>query len=76
MKRILNEDSRENTLVHVVMRGSDGEEYECVGVLMREDEDTIRIAFNAKDDVVVDYYDIQKRDVISIEVIDVPKLFS
>ena len=41
MKRILNEDSRENTLVHVVMRGSDGEEYECVGVLMREDEDMI-----------------------------------
>ena len=31
---------------------------------------TIRVAFNAKNDTVVDYLDIKKSDILSIESID------
>lgn len=69
-KKLLDKNNPENTLAHVVFRGKFNEEYECVGVLMREEKDLIRIAFGAKNDKVVDYLDIKRPDIISIDVLD------
>ncbi len=71
-KKLLNEDSFENTFVHVVMHEEKGgiAEYECVGVLMEENENIIRLAFNAKNDKVVDDLKINRSDIVSIEILD------
>ena len=71
-KKLLNEDNPENTFVHVVMRDEKSVEmeYECVGVLMEENENIIRVAFNAKNDKVVDDLTINRSDIVSIEVLD------
>jgi len=74
MKKLLDENNPENTLVRVVLRGDDNEEYECVGVLFKEEEDMVRVVFNAKDDKVVDYLDIKRSDIISINVLDPSKI--
>lgn len=73
-KKLLDEHNPENTVVHVVFRGSDNKEYECIGVLMREGEGTIRVAFSAKDDKVVDFLDIKRSDIISIDIMDPSKI--
>ncbi len=70
MKKLLDENNPENTVVHVVLRASDNEEYECVGVLMREEKDLIRVVFTAKNDKVVDYLDIKRSDILSIDIVD------
>ena len=72
MQKLLDENNPENTIVHVVMREdkSSDTEYECVGVLMEENENMVRVAFNAKNDKVVDDLVIPRLDVISINVLD------
>ena len=70
MEKILNENNSENTVVYVVFRASDKEEYECAGVLMREEKDSIRVAFNAKNGKIKDWLDIKQTDIISINVLD------
>lgn len=74
IKKLLDENNPENTIVHVVLRASDNEEYECVGALMREEEETIRVAFNAKNDEVVDFLDIKRSEIVSIDVVDPSKI--
>lgn len=74
MQKLLNENNHENTIVRVVMRADDKLEYECIGVLFREDESSIRIVFTAKDDNVVDYLDIKRSEIISIDIIDPSKI--
>lgn len=71
-KKLLDENNSENTIVHVVMHGekADDAEYECVGVLMEENKNIIRVAFNAKNDKVVDDLKINRSNIISIEVLD------
>ena len=72
MKKFPDEFNSENTIVHVVMRENKNDDtaYECVGALMKEDEGNIRVAFNAKNDVVLDDLDIPKSDIISIDILD------
>ncbi len=72
MQKLLDENNPENTIVHVVMREdkSSDTEYECVGVLMEENENMVRVAFNGKNDKVVDDLVIPRLDVISINVLD------
>ncbi len=70
MKELLGSNKSDNTIVHIIMRGSDNKEYECVGVLVREAGDMLRVGFNAKNDKVVDYLDIKISDVISIDTLD------
>lgn len=74
MQKLLNENNHENTIVRVVMRADDKLEYECIGVLFREDESSIRIVFTAKDDNVVDYLDINRSEIMSIDIIDPSKI--
>ncbi len=72
IKKILNENNPENTIVHVVFYfkfNEKREECECVGVLVREDVNSIRVAFNAKKDETVDYLDIERSDIINIDVL-------
>ncbi|NNM83954.1 hypothetical protein HKL94_01940 [Candidatus Parcubacteria bacterium] len=74
MKKLLNPNTSENTIVHIAMRGSDKNEYECVGVLVREEAKSIRVGFNAKNDIIMDYLDIPKPDILSIEVMNPAKI--
>ncbi len=70
MENLLNKNNPENTIVRVVFRGSDGKEYECAGVLIKEEDDMIHVAFNAVDDAVKDYLDIQKRNILNIQIVN------
>lgn len=69
-KKLLDPNNPENTIVRVVFRGSAGDEYECAGVLVREERDVIRVAFNAVNDDVVDFLDINREDLIDMQVVD------
>lgn len=63
----------ENKIVHIVFVSSKHPElgeYECVGVLIKDEKDMVRVCFNAKDVVVKDYLDIQRSDIVSIDIID------
>jgi hypothetical protein len=60
----------ENTIVEVLFTGSDGNIYNCVGVLLRESDKKIRVAFNAINDVVKDYLDIDKDDIVSVHFVE------
>jgi len=69
-KKLLNEDDKENCVVHITFRAVDKKEYECVGVLMKETKKIIQVAFNAKNDKVAkDYLDIKISDIISINIL-------
>ena len=61
--------SDENAIVYVKMWGEDGNEYECVGILMKDESQYIRIAFNAHNDVAKDDLVIQKKDIIHIRIL-------
>ncbi|MBI2046211.1 MAG: hypothetical protein HYT28_02230 [Parcubacteria group bacterium] len=79
MKKLLDKNNPENTVVHVVMRGKDKKEYECVGVLMEETDDIIRVAFNAKtinkdEDEIIDDIKIKRSDIINIDIFDSSKI--
>lgn len=74
MKKLLDKNNPENTIVKVVFLGSDKRKYECVGVLTKDEENLIRVAFNAKDDVVVDYLDIKKSDIVNIKILNSSKI--
>jgi hypothetical protein len=71
-KKLLDANNPENTIMHIVMRDekTGNTEYKCVGVLMEENENIIRVAFNAKNDVVVDDLTIKRENIVSIEVLD------
>ena len=73
-KKILSKDNPSNTFVHVVLRDRDNNRYDCVGVLVREDDDMIRVTFTAKDDTVVDYLDINRSEILSMDIVDSSKI--
>lgn len=56
--------AEKNEIVYLKIKGSDGKFYECVGVIMHEDKEKIRIAFNAHNDVAEDYIEILKVDIV------------
>ena len=68
-KKILDKNNPENTVVHLVLRDDNNEEYDCVGVLVREEEQEIRVAFSAKNDKVVDFLDIKRPEIVSINIV-------
>lgn len=77
IKKQYNKNNPENTVVHVVFvspKDPKREEYECVGALVRDKKDMIRVAFSAKNDVVEEYIDIQRPDIVSINVLDNSKI--
>jgi hypothetical protein len=56
-----------NTIIYIQMYDESQNEYECLGVLMGETDSTIRVAFNAHNDVVRDDIIIQKDKIIKFE---------
>jgi hypothetical protein len=62
--------SKGNILVEVDFLIGNKNRYKCVGVLMNETTEKIRIGFNAKDNVVEDYLDINAKDIINVREID------
>lgn len=77
INKLLDENNPENTVVHVVFvspKDPRREQYECVGVLTREEKDMIRVVFNAKNDVADEFIVIQKADIVSIHVVDPLKI--
>lgn len=78
-KKLRNENNPENIIVHIVFVSSKHPElgeYECVGALVRDEKDMVRVCFNAKNDQVVDYLDIKRAEIISIDVVDPTKIES
>jgi len=64
-KEILQE--QENKIIEVFLYGDiNRKKYKCVGVFMKENENILTIGFNAVNDVVKDYLDINKKDIINI----------
>jgi len=70
MKKLLDKNNSENTIVKVIFRGDFNEEYECVGVLIKDEKHMIRVAFNSKNDKVVDYVDIKRKNIKKIDVVN------
>ena len=70
--------SKNNIIVKVDFWSNNKNQYECVGVLMNETDKKIRIGFNAKNDVVEDYLDINTKNIINIRKIskkEIRKIF-
>lgn len=74
MKRKITNKKSENTFVHIVMHGDDNKKYECAGALIKKGPESLRIAFSSKNNVVVDYIDIKKENIIKIDVVN-PLIF-
>ncbi|MFA6270452.1 MAG: hypothetical protein WC657_04570 [Candidatus Paceibacterota bacterium] len=69
-KKLLNKNNPENTLVCVGFVNNFKEEFECVGVLIKEQKDSIRVGFSAKNDKLVDYVDIKRSDILNINILN------
>jgi len=68
MNKVISKNK--NTVVRVIFEDRFKAKYECVGVLIKENKDSIRIAFNAKNDRVVDFIDVKQSNIIKIDIID------
>lgn len=70
------DNAKNNIFVHVVFQRDDMKEYECIGVIIKSSDYNVHIAFNTISDIVKDSIVIPKIDIISIEKIKKPKVFS
>lgn len=67
--KFLHKNDFENVIVKIIFTAiskNKKEKYQCVGVLVRDDKEVVRIGFNAINDNVKDYLDIKKVDVLDI----------
>ncbi len=66
----IDNNTDENIVLEVFLYGDiNRKEYKCAGVFIKEDSDFLRLAFNVVEDKVVDYFDINKKDIISVRVV-------
>ena len=63
-------DTENNTVVELLIQGSDGNHYRCVGVLMWEKDSICRIGFNAKNDEVIDFLDLNKKEILEMRKVE------
>ncbi|MCG2695185.1 hypothetical protein L6261_03855 [Candidatus Parcubacteria bacterium] len=72
MKKKFQKNNSENEVVKIILYSDTNrkKKYECVGVLLKEDDKMLRIGFNAVENVVKDYLDIDKKNMISMEKIE------
>lgn len=73
IKKFNIEKSKKNIIVKVTFFE---EKYKCscVGVLLRQDEDEIKIGFNAKDNIVIDSLIISTKNIIRIDELDIKSI--
>ena len=76
IKKLLKsqEISSDNLIIRIIFIAEDENVYEAVGVLVKGEEKKIRIGFNAKNDVVVDFLDIDIENILKIEKISLNKI--
>jgi hypothetical protein len=63
-------DENTNTVVTVIMKGESGGIFTCIGVLLNDEVDTVRIAFNAVADSAEDYIDLARKDILEMRTVD------
>jgi len=76
-KKLCDKNNQESTVVHVVFtspKDPKRDDYECVGALVMDEKDMVRVAFSTKNDAVEEYIDIQRVDIISIDIVDPSKM--
>lgn len=76
-RKLQAKNNQENIVVHVVFtspKDPKREEYECVGALVMDEKDMVRVAFSTKNDVVEEYVDIKRADIVSVDVVDASKI--
>lgn len=61
-----NNTHSDNVVVEIMFTGPDGLQYICAGVLLRKSETEIRVGFNAIEDEVRDWLDINTSHIDSI----------
>lgn len=57
---------KQNIIVEVSFLSSKKMKFKCAGVLIKETDECIRVGFNAKDNQLVDFLDIDNKDLISV----------
>jgi len=67
-------ESENNVIVYIKMFEEGSIEYECVGVLMEDEEDYVRVAFSSQNNTVKDDLIIKRDKIIEIKVIDEDKI--
>lgn len=63
-------NDKENIIAYIKMRAEDGTAREALGVLMEDDKDFVRIAFNAHNGVVKDEIAVPKNTIIELRVLN------
>lgn len=67
MRKFYPERSKDNVYVEVEFSGSKNRNFIAAGVLIREEQDSLRVAFTAANDKIVDYLDIPVQSIKSIK---------
>ena len=64
------ENKKNNIVIELTVLDADKNKYKCIGVLMKEDDKALRIGFNAMNNTVVDYLDIETEQIVDIKLIN------
>jgi len=63
-------DTENNTVVELLIKSSNGSHCKCVGVLMWEKDSVCRIGFNSKNDEVIDFLDLNKKEILEMRKVE------
>lgn len=66
LPKFFPENDKENVIIEVTIL-RDNDTYKAVGVLIKESDVDIRLGFNAKNDKVIDYIDIEYKHILAME---------
>jgi|CXWL01.1.fsa_nt_gi hypothetical protein len=74
LKKFNPDQHADNIVVEVMFMGPDDNEYRCVGVIVRENDEMIRVCFTARDDEVADHLDIKNEDILLIKQVETQRI--
>lgn len=63
------EQASENIVVELHFFSSDNNKYQAGGVLAKIEEDYIQIAFNARNNTIIDFLNFSFKDIIDIKIV-------
>lgn len=67
IKKYYPQNKKTDTVVEVCFLSPKKEKHICVGVLIKESEESVRIGFNAKNNKLVDFIDIYNKNILDIK---------
>jgi len=67
IKKLYPHERGQNIIVEVTFLSSTKDIFKCAGVLIKETDECIRVGFNAKDNQLVDFLDIDNKDLINVK---------